>query len=792
MPQPGWFPETSGPGTAAADPGAAAMAVLAALERAGTGAVRGSVFLEWCADRLGARAEVVPPGGRLPAWAPGDVVAELDALASGRVPGPVQVPSGVVLAVGRRRPGSRERLSLLLVERDRAFTAEEIAALKQITIGLGVLAYMEEVSERDARLSAASAALRLSGLQQLMAGDLVRAGRTLEPLVPGLVAVGSGRVAIAECAPREDRGALAAEVEQVLKGRALIVLCPVSDRQVIIIYPAEVGAGGVLEQALGTVVDRMRGRSAGISAPTPWHGTAGAYETAVAALAEARGARPRLRVHDGRAPLPEQLSLDARMLSALILLPLRRLPRAQREDLVDVVGQTLWWGPEAGSRLVGWSADTLADRLAQISALTGLDPGDEWQRAALYLAVRHAALPEPPTLDPRVRLEDVLSHAAARRWAAQVLDPLKHLPSRSGGPTAIQVAVCWLRHGRRPEPVMAELGIGRSTVYRRLAQVSSATHLEVTQFWGHATELMLALAVAGHMPVGSLPPLARDLDGPRREGEPMVVGPEIDTGKPHPARMYDYYLGGRTNYKADRDAAQLVIDNVPEAVPAAVTNRAFINRAVRYLTAQGIDQFLDIGAGIPTSPNVHETAQRVNPAARVVYIDNDPIVLAHVGDLLASTPEGRTAYAQADVHAGTALFDLPEVRDNLDLDRPLGLFMFALLHFVPGDDAARLVREMTARLVPGSAFALSHVSPDFAPERTAWLVQSYRERGIPAEVRSKEGIEAILAGIPGGTLVDPGVVPPPEWRRDADDDPYPEGIPYQGYGAVVRIGTPSA
>jgi hypothetical protein len=781
----------SGPG-AAADPGAAAMTALAALEKASAGTVRGSVLLEWCTEHLGARAALVPPTGELPGWVPDDVAPELDALAAGRIPGPVQVSAGLVLAVGRRRPGDRERRSLLAVERDVAFTAAEITALEQISAGLGVLAYLEKVSEHDARLSAASAALRVSGLQQLMAGDLVRAGRTLEPLVPGLVAVGSGRVAIAECAPREDRGALAAEVEQALESRALIVLCPVSDRQVIIIYPAGVGAGRALEQALRTAVDRVRGRSAGISLPTPWQGTAGAYQTAVAALAEARGTRPQLRVHDGRAPLPEQLSLDARMLSALILLPLRRLPRTQRENLVDAVGQTLWWGPEAASRLVGWSADTLTDRLAQISALTGLDPGDEWQRAALYLAMRHATLPEPPTLDPRVRLQDVLNHPAARRWATQVLDPLKHLPSRSDGPTAIQVAVCWLRHGRRPEPVMAELDIGRSTVYRRLAQISSATHLEITQFWGHATELMLALAVAGHMPVGSLPPLARDLDGPRREGEPMVVGPKIDTSKPHPARMYDYYLGGKANYEVDRRAAQLVIDRIPEAVPAAVTNRRFINRAVRHLAEQGIDQFLDIGAGIPTSPNIHETAQEVNPAARVVYIDNDPIVLAHVGDLLASSPEGRTAYAQADVHAGTALLDLPEVRDTLDLSRPVALFMFALLHFVPGDDAARLVHDLTARLVPGSAFALSHVSPDFAPERTAWLVQSYRDQGIPAEVRTKEGIETILAGIPGGHLVDPGVVPPPQWRRDPDDDPYPEGIPYQGYGAVVHIGTPDA
>lgn len=220
-------------------------------------------------------------------------------------------------------------------------------------------------------------------------------------------------------------------------------------------------------------------------------------------------------------------------------------------------------------------------------------------------------------------------------------------------------------------------------------------------------------------------------------------GVNLELHRAHSARMYDYFLGGVTNFAADREAAGQVKAVMPFVETTARVNRAFMHRSTRALAEAGIDQFLDIGTGIPTSPNLHEIAQSVNRAARVVYADNDPIVLAHAKALLLGTPEGRTTYVQADVTDPAGLLASPELRDTLDFTRPIALSLNALLHFVPDDRGTHgIVEHFRGALVSGSALVMTHVTEDFAPTEVARLVQIYRSaapRCRPAARRSSPG-----------------------------------------------------
>ncbi|MFD8590054.1 SAM-dependent methyltransferase [Streptomyces sp. NPDC059637] len=255
-----------------------------------------------------------------------------------------------------------------------------------------------------------------------------------------------------------------------------------------------------------------------------------------------------------------------------------------------------------------------------------------------------------------------------------------------------------------------------------------------------------------------------DPDAPARE--PV----DLRTDRPHSARMYDCYLGGKTNYPADREAVGKVLAANPTVIIAARANRAWMNRVVRYLAErEGVRQFLDIGTGIPTSPNLHEIVQGVAPEARVVYADNDPIVLAHAQALLRSTPEGRTAYLDADVRDPRRILTAPELLRTLDLDRPVALSMAALLHFVPDDQGAQdIVKTLVDALAPGSFLVLSHATGDFAPEEWARTVETYRASGTDAQVRSREEVARFFDGL---ELLEPGVVMPHQWRLDVDASP---------------------
>ncbi|MEU5958187.1 SAM-dependent methyltransferase [Streptomyces sp. NPDC047525] len=240
---------------------------------------------------------------------------------------------------------------------------------------------------------------------------------------------------------------------------------------------------------------------------------------------------------------------------------------------------------------------------------------------------------------------------------------------------------------------------------------------------------------------------------------------QIDTTKPHPARMYDFYLGGKDNYPVDQAAASQVEKVFPTVKTCARANRLFMHRATRFLAGEaGIRQFLDVGTGIPTRPNLHEVAQASTPDAKIVYVDNDPIVLAHADALMRSLPEGRTAYIQADVRQPDSIIHAERLRDVLDLSQPVALSLNALLHFVPDCDGPYgIVERLLEPLAPGSYLVLSHCTPDFAPEMWEKVIATYHAGGIPAQVRSQDEVLRFFDGL---HLVEPGVVVPHRWRPD--------------------------
>ncbi|WIM92511.1 SAM-dependent methyltransferase [Actinoplanes oblitus] len=262
---------------------------------------------------------------------------------------------------------------------------------------------------------------------------------------------------------------------------------------------------------------------------------------------------------------------------------------------------------------------------------------------------------------------------------------------------------------------------------------------------------------------------------------------ELNTGRPHPARVYDYLLGGKDNFAADREAAERGLKANPDSRIPPRENRLFLRRAVRFLAERGIDQFLDIGTGIPSAPNVHHVAQGINPRARIVYVDNDPIVLTHARALLTSHPDGRTDYIDADLREVDTILDAVRRSDTLDLDRPVGLLLIAILHFIGDEhDPAGIVQRLLAALPPGSYLALSHLTGDFRPEAWAQVAEIYRKQGVTMRVRSRAGIERFFTGL---ELVEPGLQVVPAWRPDLGEPtglPDPSDAQVSVYGAVAR------
>ena len=263
-----------------------------------------------------------------------------------------------------------------------------------------------------------------------------------------------------------------------------------------------------------------------------------------------------------------------------------------------------------------------------------------------------------------------------------------------------------------------------------------------------------------------------------------LTADQIDTSVPHPARMYDYYLGGRDNYEVDRQAAQRIISALPSIVGGARANRAFLHRAVRTLVAEhGIRQILDIGTGIPTSPNTHEVAQSVEPTTRVVYVDNDPIVAVHAQARL--TGVGHTTFLRGDARRLDEILARVANEGLIDFSRPVGVLMVALLHFLNDqEDPAAVVGRLRDALPAGSYLVISHGTGDRATmenfEPLAELMDVYRHATAALNLRTHE---QVLAFFEGFDLLDPGLVSVSSWRRV----PEPTEPPWIGiYGGVGR------
>ena len=260
----------------------------------------------------------------------------------------------------------------------------------------------------------------------------------------------------------------------------------------------------------------------------------------------------------------------------------------------------------------------------------------------------------------------------------------------------------------------------------------------------------------------------------------------IDTTKPHPARMYDYLLGGKDHFAVDREAAERLLQIAPTARTSARENRAFLARAVRYLVAEaGIRQFLDIGAGLPSANNVHEVAQGIAPKARVVYVDNDPIVLAHARALLTSSAEGRTAYIDADVRDQGKILADPALSGTLDLSRPVALMLVGILYFLPDEaDPRRIITTLMDALPSGSYLAASHMTIEHVdPGQGTAGVQVYQQGGIPLQSRTADEFAELV--FPGLEMVDPGVALVSDWRPSTAG-PRPLAAEVCMYGGVAR------
>jgi len=263
----------------------------------------------------------------------------------------------------------------------------------------------------------------------------------------------------------------------------------------------------------------------------------------------------------------------------------------------------------------------------------------------------------------------------------------------------------------------------------------------------------------------------------------------IDTSRPHPARRYDYWLGGKDNFAADRESGDRIAKAFPTIRTAAVENRRFMRRVVSYLAAEaGVRQFLDIGTGIPTSPNVHELAQVVAPAARVVYVDNDPLVVVHARALMTSTPQGATAYVQADLRAPDTVLADPALKATLDLTQPVALLLMAVLHFLyDGDQPYSVVARLVEALPSGSYVALSHATLDPLPADTQQRIAAFAVPGAghgTFRPRTRAKIASFLDGL---KLVDPGLVPIVQWRPDRAPRPEASVEDTAVYGAVARL-----
>jgi O-methyltransferase involved in polyketide biosynthesis len=267
------------------------------------------------------------------------------------------------------------------------------------------------------------------------------------------------------------------------------------------------------------------------------------------------------------------------------------------------------------------------------------------------------------------------------------------------------------------------------------------------------------------------------------DSDELADDPRLNTGVPQVARVYDYWLSGKDNFTADRVAGEEAIKAFPGIRLSAQANRAFLRRTVRYLTgSQGVRQFLDIGTGLPAASNTHEVSQAVAPESSIVYVDNDPLVLAHARALLTSRPEGHTAYLDADLREPGTI--LEQAARTLDFTRPVAIMLLAILHYIPDlADAQRTVARLIDAVPAGSFLVISHAATDLLPDDVAAFEKALNAH-LPADhhhvARSHDAVASFFDGI---ELVEPGLVRVSDWRPDSPEE---AATPTILWGGVAR------
>jgi len=687
------------------------------------------------------------------------------------------------------------------------------------------------------RLEHSAAAVKVSTLQYLMAGDVVQAARAIEPWLPGLLTADACQVVVVECAPGEERAAVAKACDTELEGRALVVMCPAEDAHVIVVCPRTEDAGEDAVERLRPVVAAHPDRAAGASRPVEWTEVERAYTAAVQALTTARRQPDRIHTDDGAAPLAHRLSPAARAWAAALLAPLEKLPPAERKELADTARLGLALGPSKAARLIGRAEvaeatrltpaphvipdiplpqsegttrlhrNTVSKKLSRVMELVGLDRSRLADRAVLDLALQLDTLPPAPPGTPIPTLEEVLAEDAARAWEAELLAPLTGSTATrdetDGAVKQLGLLATWAEHNGHAGDTAEALRIHRNTATARLGEVASTIGRPLTEPGRGQHEAYLALCIGETIPLDTLPtpalspPGCGELtdNGVPVHGEPSASSAATASrrhGAPHApstARVYNAVGGGKDNYGSDAEIARRITELWPQVGRAVQENRAFIHRTARRLASEaGIRQFLDIGTGIPhpVFPHLHQTVQGTDPTARVLYVDNDPMVLAHATALLTSTPEGRTGYLDADVTDPDSILRSRELADTLDLDRPVALYLCALLHLLRDDqDPWGITRRLTDALAPGSYVVLTHATHDFAPDLMAKITDIYNSAGrghIYGTSRSRAEIARMIEGL---ELLEPGIVAIHRWRPDDTGDLLPDSQ-VNCYGLVAR------
>lgn len=258
---------------------------------------------------------------------------------------------------------------------------------------------------------------------------------------------------------------------------------------------------------------------------------------------------------------------------------------------------------------------------------------------------------------------------------------------------------------------------------------------------------------------------------------------DVDVEQPSAARVYDYYLGGGNNFASDRELAKKVLAVAPEIRSAALANREFLQRVVRYCVSRGITQFIDIGSGIPTVGNTHEIAQRMGPERRIVYVDNEPVAVSHSELMLSDVPN--TAVVQRDVRDVEGVLNAESTRELVNFDEPVAIFMFALLHFIPdSDEPAAMLERYRKAMAPGSVLAISHVTGDELPAEMDAVVDLYRNSQNPGTLRGREELRTLLSSF---EILEPGVIFTPTWRPDREPDPSDQPERSVSYAAVAQV-----